>query len=118
MAQTGTLTIKSTEVHTIPLELISEADGTTQPIPAGDTFTATSSSPAVGATVNGTDLVVNALTLPSAATASVAVTVSDSAGDVAYTLTVSYPVPVVDDVAANLAGDVVTAQAAPTAPGP
>ena len=94
------------------------AAGANVAVPAGDTFTATSASPAVGATVNGTDLVVNALTLPSPATASVAVTVTDSAGDVAYTLTVSYPVPVIDDIAANLAGDVVTEQAAPTTAGP
>jgi hypothetical protein len=118
MAQTGTLTIKSTEIHTIPLELISETDGTTVTIPAGDTFTASSASPAISATITGDSLVVNALTLPSANTASMVVTVTDSDGDVAYTLTVNYPVPVVDDIAANLTADVVTAQPAPTAPGP
>ncbi len=121
MAQSGTLTIKSTEIHTIPLGLINEVDGSTQPLPAGDTLTATSSDPAVGAEVNmtgapdgGPALVVHALTLPTVSSASVSVEVTDSAGNVAYTLTVSYPVPVVDDITADLASDVVTEQPAPT----
>ena len=116
MAQTGTLVLKATEVHTIPLELISEADGSIQPNPAGNTFFAISDDPAVSATIDGTPaLVVNAVSLPNAATPIATVTVTDSAGNAAYTLMVDYPVPVVSDIGLNLAGDVITEQPAPGA---
>ena len=118
MAKTLTIDLIATAVHTISLGLTSEADGSTIPIPAGDTFSATSPSPALNVAIDNTadTLMVNALTLPSANTASMAFDVTDSNGDVALSVTVNYPVPVINDITST--GDVVTAQPAPTAPGP
>ena len=115
-------TLKSTDVYAIPLTLTNAADGTSIPVPASDTFTAVSSSPALSAVASNLTgawvLTVNALTLPSANTMGMTVTINDSAGDVQDTLTVNYPVPVVGDITASVANATVTTQPAPTAPGP
>ncbi len=118
MPKTLTIDLIATAVHTISLGLTSEADGTAVPIPAGETFAATSPSPAIGVVIDNTadTMTINALTLPSANTASMNFSVTDSNNDVALNVTVNYPVPVVDDITST--GDVVTAQPAPTAPGP
>jgi hypothetical protein len=120
----ATIVLKSTEVHTLTIGLVDPTTNQPEPFPAGDTFAASSSSPAVGAAIgsdaNGAPaLIVNALTLPSANTMGIIVEVTDSAGDVAVDLTVDYPVPpVAGDIVLNTGGDVITTQPAPTAPGP
>jgi hypothetical protein len=118
-----TITLKPTDVYTITIGLV-DASGAVVPVPAGDVFSATSSSPAIAATI-GTDangnpaLIVNALTLPDANTMGMTVTISDSAGDVADTLTVDYPVPPApDDITLAVPAAVVSTQPEPTAPGP
>jgi hypothetical protein len=99
--------------------LANPATGAVEALPSGDTFTATSSSPAVGAAIasdsaGAPTLVVNALTAPDPNTPTATVTVNDSAGDVAVELTVNYPVPpVAGDITLDVAGAVVTTQAAP-----
>jgi hypothetical protein len=120
MPQTRTITLTATQVHLLSLGLVSDANGTPVPIPAGTTFAATSPSPAIGVVVdNAADTVaINALTLPSPNTASMAFDVTDATDPtvVALHVVVLYPVPVVDDI--TVTGDVVTAQPAPTTPGP
>jgi hypothetical protein len=121
---TNTITLKDTDVYTITIGLVDAATGIVMPFSPGDTFSAASSDPAIGAAIgldaNGNPaLVVRALTLPDANTASSMVTVTDSAGDVAAELTVLYPVPpAVGDIVLDVATAAVTAQPAPTAPGP
>lgn len=120
----ATITLKPTEIHTIPLGIVDPNTNQSVPVPSGDVFSASSSSGSVSATI-GTDasgapaLIVNALTLPGPSTMGVVVEVTDSAGDVAVDLTVDYPVPASPgDIVLNTGGDVVTSQAAPTAPAP
>ena len=118
----ASITLLSTDVYTIPISIVDAATGQPEPIPAGDTFSASSSSAAVSAAVaadsNGSPtLVVNALTLPSENTMGITVEVTDSAGDVAVDLVVDYPVPAAPgDIVLGAA--VVTTQTAPTKPGP
>lgn len=117
-----TITLKPTDIYTIPISIVDPTTNQPEPIPAGDKFSAASSSPAVSATIGADDngsptLILNALTLPSPATMGVVVEVSDSAGDVAVDLTVDYSVPVVPgDI--TLGAAVITDQPAPTKPGP
>jgi len=119
-----TITLLPTDIYTITISLINPTSGQPEPVPAGDVFSASASSPAISATI-GTDaagnpaLFINAVTLPDANTMGINVSVSDSAGDVAATLTVDYPVPAQPgDNTLDTTNAVVTAQAAPTAPGP
>lgn len=117
-----TITLKPTDVYTIPISIVDPATNQPEPIPAGDKFSAASSSPAVSATI-GTDsngsptLILNALTLPNEHTMGVVVEVSDSAGDVAVDLTVDYPVPA-EPGEITLGTAAITEQPAPTTPGP
>jgi len=117
-----TITLKPTDVYTWPLSIVDPATGQTEPLPAGEVFTATSTSPAVLATVNAAadgspELVVKAATLPDANTLGIKVEVTDSTGDVAVDLTVDYPVPAAPgDITLGPAS--LTQQPAPTAPGP
>jgi hypothetical protein len=125
-AQTKTVELLSTgtDVHTIDLDLVNDATGASDPIPAGDTFTATSPSIALnvttsptGGTTGGPALVISAATLPSANTMGMTFPVTDSAGDVALTVIVNYPEPpVVNDI--TLGTDTVSTQPAPTTAGP
>lgn len=116
--QTVTLTLLATDVQTITLGLVQDGTTTTAPIPAGDTFSATSPSPAIGVAVSGDAVTVNALTLPSTNTMGMAFDVTDSAGDTALTVIVNYPVPpVVDDITGTVTV-AANGQPAPTAAGP
>ena len=121
------ITLTPTDVHHLSIGIVDPATQNAEPVPAGDTFSAVSSSPAIGATIdldaNGNqEVVINALTLPSAATMGQTVTVTDSAGDVAAVQAVDYPVPVTPvpgDIVLGVSNDAtVTTQAAPTNPGP
>ncbi len=116
--------LKPTDVWTISLGLVNAATGAVEPIPSGDVFSVTTSSPAIGAEI-GTDangnpaVVLKALTLPDATTMGMNFTVTDSNGDVAVVQGVDYPAPpVAGDITLNVAGAVVSSQPAPTAPGP
>jgi hypothetical protein len=118
------ITLKPTDVYTFALGLAA-ADGSVEPIPAGDTFSVSSSLSevvpgSIGQDADGAPtLIVNALTLPSPATASMVLTLSDSAGDTALELGVDYPEPVAPgNITANVAAATVTTQDAPTTPGP
>lgn len=140
-AQAVTLpNIIATGTYLVPLALVVDATGALAPVPAGDTFVATIAGagaasiaatptplpagvtvPGAGGTSVGGEpgLLINAITLPDANTMGMTVTVTDSGGDVACTITVNYPVPpVVDDITADVANTVVGTQPAPTAPGP
>jgi hypothetical protein len=118
------IVLKPTDVYTVRIGL-KAADGSVEAVPAGDVFSVDSSLPAVVPGVIGTDangeptLAVNALTLPSAATMGMVLTVRDSAGDVALEIGVDYPVPAAPgDITADVAGATITTQDAPTAAGP
>ena len=139
-AQAFTLpNIISTGTYLIPLGLVADASGAVAPVPTGDVFTAAVTGPGAasiaavpaplpagaalpdgGTSVGGEPgLLINAVALPDANTMGMVVTVSDSDGDVACTITVNYPVPpVVEDVVADIANTLVGTQPAPTAPGP
>ena len=116
--------LKDTDTYLVTIVLLNAATGQPEPVAAGDVFTAASSSPALGATItadaNGNPAVmINALTLPDANTMGMTVTISDSAGDVAFVQTVDYPVPLTPgDISLDVAAAVVGTQPAPTAPGP
>jgi hypothetical protein len=109
--ETATITIKTTD-----------DSGTTEPVPAGDVFTAVSAKPAslqaaIGADAAGNPALI--LTPLVQASTSIAVTVSDSKGLAEASLAVDI---VQDTRPANIVLDVAdatfTPQAAPTAPGP
>lgn len=98
-----------------------DAAGDTEPVPAGDVFSAASSSPslgvAIGADANGNPAVV--MTPMVQASPNITVTVSDSAG----LAMASFVVDIVPDVTptnivVDLSGATHTTQATPTAPGP
>lgn len=124
--------IHNTDVMHVPLTLTTtDAAGvkTTVPVPAGDVFTATSSSPSLGVAIandasGNQELVATPLVLQSDAGnggGNITVTVTDSAGDTAGELTGANAinivlVPVV--AAITLGAPTFTTQAAPTAPGP
>lgn len=118
------ITLLPTEVYTITIQLLDPSTGAPEAVPAGDQFSATPTSPAIsttiGADANGNPAVIlNALTLPSVNTMGMSFTVSDSAGDVVFVQGVDYPAPAVPgDISLDVGNAVVTAQAAPTAPGP
>ena len=110
------------EIVSIPI-MTTNAAGVTEPNPAGDTFSVVSSNPAslnavIGTMADGTTpaVVINALVQVSPG---LTITVSDSAGLAAFTLTVD----IVQDVTpANIVLDVAdatkTSQPVPTNPGP
>lgn len=122
-----TINLTATQTYAIPLQLVTDPGGTTVPVPSGDTFSvantgtgAAAIDAAIGLMPDGVTpaLLINAITLPSANTAAIPLTVTDSNGDVAATGTVAYPVPVVDDIVVDVAGATIGTQAAPTATGP
>lgn len=124
--------IHNTDVMHVPLTLTTtDAAGvkTTVPVPAGDVFTATSSSPSLGVAIandasGNQELVATPLVLQSDAGnggGNITVTVTDSAGDTAGELTGANAinivlVPVV--AAITLGAPTFTSQPAPTASGP
>lgn len=116
--------LKETDVYTITIMLLDPNTNQPEPVPAGDVFSVTASSPAIS-TVIGTDangnpaVVLNAVTLPGVNTMGMSFTVNDSAGDVAFVQGVDYPAPVQPgDIALDVTNAVVSTQAAPTAPAP
>src|SRR4029077_16845501 len=117
-----TITPKPTDVYAIPLSILNSKTGQIGPIPAGEVFTATSSSSAIGASITealdgSPQLIVYPLTLPSANTMGIKVEVTVSTGDVAVDLTVDYAMPAAPgDI--TLGSPVLGSQPAPTAPGP
>jgi hypothetical protein len=120
----NTIELKPADVYTITIGIVNSQTGLVEPAPVGDVFSAVSPSPAVEATI-GVDadgkpaVIVRALTMPDANTMGIVIPVTDSAGDVATSVTVNYAVPVASgDITLNMAGAVVTAQPAPSAPGP
>lgn len=117
----------NTEVNHYALTLTE--NGVTVPVPAGDVFSAQSSSPSLGVAIandaaGNQELVVNPLVLQSDAAnggGGIVVTVTDSNGDAAGELSGLdaidiITVPVVRQI--RLGTATVTTQAAPTAPGP
>lgn len=118
------ITLTETGTWTITILLLDPVTGAPEPVPAGDVFSAASSSAAMGASIvqdaNGNPAVfINALTLPGASTMGMSVTVSDDHGDVAFVQGVDYPAPVQPgDISLNVAGAVMGTQPAPTAPAP
>jgi hypothetical protein len=124
--------IQNTQVGHFPLTLTSTTAAgvtTTVPVPAGDVFTATSSSPSLGVAVannaaGNQELVITPLVIESDAAnagGGIVVTVTDSNGDVAGELSGAdainiVTVPVVPVI--RLGTPVFTTQPAPTAPGP
>jgi hypothetical protein len=121
--------LQNTQVAHFALTLVDAASGTAVPVPPGDVFTATSSSPSLGVSI-GTDasgnqeLICTPLVLQSDGAnggGSIVVTVTDSAGDNAGELSGAdainiVTVPVVPTI--RLGQPTLTTQAAPTAPGP
>jgi hypothetical protein len=105
-------------VATIPIQTTNSA-GVVEPPPAGDTFTATSSSPSLGVAVVTSPVLALVLTPLVQASPGITVTVKDSAG-----LTVATQlVDIVQDVTPtniilDLAGATTVSQPVPTAPGP
>jgi hypothetical protein len=121
-----TITLKSTDVQKIKLGR-KKADGLVDTIPADEVFSVVNETlpDVVPGSIDETDplnpiLVVNALTLPSAATETgMVLKVSDSGGDVVYELAVNYPVPALpDSISADLSSVVIGTQDPPTVPGP
>lgn len=124
--------IHNTDVIHFPLTLtVTDATGakTTKPIPAGDVFTAVSSSPSlavsVGLDASGNQEVVGSPTVLESDAANggggITIHVTDSAGDTAADVTGAdainiIVVPPVPQIA--LGTPTFTTQAAPTAPGP
>jgi hypothetical protein len=124
--------IQNIQVGHFPLTLTkTDAAGTVTvvPVPAGDVFTAKSSSPSLGVAIandasGNQELVVTPLVLessPANGGGNITVTVTDSAGDTAAELSGAnainiVTVPVV--AAIHLGTASFTAQATPTAPGP
>ena len=119
---------QNTEVGHYPLTLVNP-DGTLAPVPAGDVFTAVSSSASLGVAVapdaaGNQELVVTPLVLQSDTAnggGGITVTVTDSAGDVAADLTGTDSINIVTvpvHAQITLGAPTRTTQAAPTAPGP
>lgn len=118
------IVLKPGDTWTITIERLNATTQAADPFPAGETFSFTTSSPAIGVT-SGTDASGNAaavlttLTEPSVNTMGMNFTVNDSSGDVQFVQSVDYPpLPQPDDLSLNVAGAVVTSGPAPTAPGP
>jgi len=112
--------LASDEVATVTI-LVRDGAGDIVPAPAGDVFTAASSSPSLGVAVgpdaHGNPAVV--MTPMVVASPGISVTVSDSAGLAAFTQAVD----IVADkapkaIGLDIAGAVETPQATPTNPGP
>jgi hypothetical protein len=106
------------EVATIPI-LVDDAAGQPVPPPAGDTFTAVSSSPSLGVAVVTTPKAAVVLTPMVQASPGISVTVSDSAGLTSFILVVD----IVEDTTAkaitlDVADATEVSQPTPTAPGP
>lgn len=102
-------------IATIPI-LVDDAAGEPVPAPAGDVFTAVSSSPSLGVAINGSSLVLTPLVQ---ASPGISVTVSDSAGLASFTQIVD----IVQDttpkaITLDLAHVTGAPQPVPTATGP
>lgn len=108
------------EIVTITIETTNQA-GAVEPYPAGDVFTAASSSPSLGVAI-GTDAKGNpavVLTPLVQASPGIVVTVSDSAGLSSATLTVDIVPDVTDtNIILDVSDATHVAQPVPAAPGP
>lgn len=103
------------EVATIPI-LTKDSAGDVVPPPAGDTFTATSSSASLGAAVNGASLV---LTPMVKASPNITVSVADKSGLIMATLIVDIvPDMTPTNIVLDTADATLASQPVPTAPGP
>lgn len=108
------------EVVTIAIQTTNAA-GTVEPVPAGDVFTATSSSPSLGVAIGTTAAGGPSLVLTPLVQASpgITVTVADSSGLIAATQVVDIVPDVTDtNIILDVAAATHVAQPVPTAPGP
>lgn len=112
--------LKDDNVATITIQT-ADASGAIEPIPAGDVFTATSSSPSLGVSIgvdasNNPALILTPLVQVSPG---ITVTVKDSAGLAQAALVVDIVADTTDtQIVLNTAGAVLSTQPTPTAPGP
>lgn len=105
-------------VATIPIQTTNSA-GAVEPPPAGDTFSATSSSPSLGAAIVTSPALALVLTPLVQASPGITVTISDSAGlKVATQLVDIVADATPTNVILDLADATTAAQPVPTAPGP
>lgn len=105
-------------VAAIPIQT-TNSQGVVEPPPAGDTFTAVSSSPSLGAAIVTTPALALVLTPLVQASPGITVTISDSAGLKVATQLVDIVADTTDtNIILDLAGAQTTSQSVPTAPGP